>query len=487
MRRCVASRRRFAIVGRMRKRPAWKHGAALVAALVATIAATCIAAPTARAQLAVPPVPLPDVRLPGVDAGATVDRTLRTVDGTLANARRLRIDGLLRTQRARVDTDRSGAPIVRSEVLALDPAPEALARARTRGYEVVRESRLAELDAHVVVLRAPPGWSTARALRVLRELDAAGSYEFNHLYFETGRVDGGAPGAAMPAIASTPPDAGAIRIGMIDGGIDAAHPALAGLAIEHHGCDGRRVPSTHGTAVASLLAGRAADFQGAAPGATLLVADVYCGAPVGGAADAVAAALGWVAQQRATVVNVSLVGPPNRVVERVVARVLARGHAIVAAVGNDGPAAPPLYPAAYPGVIAVTAVDARPRALPEACRGPHVAFAAPGADLAAADTRGGYAKVRGTSFAAPLVTGLVALELRAREPANARPVSTTDVARDGGTAASVAGAAVAALAAQARDLGADGRDRVYGYGLVGAHLRRELAGIGAMPAASATR
>ena len=81
---------------------------------------------------------------------------------------------------------------------------------------------------------------------------------------------------------------------------------------------------------------------------------------------------------------------------------------MVAAVGNDGPAAPPQFPASYPGVIAVTGVDAGDRALREAGRALHLDYAAPGADLVAALPGKGYVAVRGTSFAAPLVTARIA-------------------------------------------------------------------------------
>jgi subtilisin family serine protease len=216
------------------------------------------------------------------------------------------------------------------------------------------------------------------------------------------------------------------------------------------------VPAEHGTAVASLLVGRAAALHGAAPGAALFAADVFCGQPTGGAVDAVAEAFEWLLQQRVAVINVSLVGPPNRVLESVVRSVLARGHLIVAAVGNDGPAAAPLYPAAWPGVVGVTAVDARQHVLVEAERGPQVKFAAPGADLAAAALPHGYALVRGTSFAAPIVAGLLARELPAPDVAGAQ-------------------AAVATLAQRALDLGSPGLDPVYGYGLVGAELRNQPA------------
>ena len=149
-------------------------------------------------------------------------------------------------------------------------------------------------------------------------------------------------------------------------------------------------------------------------------------------------------------------GPDNHVLEAIVERLIARGHIIVAAVGNDGPAAPPLFPAAWPGVVGVTAVDARRRVLVEAERGPQVRFAAPGAQMVAAKRPSGYILVRGTSFAAPIVAGLLSLKL-----------SMVDkVAAD---------SAIAALASEAADLGAPGPDAVYGYGLVGESLRRQPA------------
>jgi subtilisin family serine protease len=167
-------------------------------------------------------------------------------------------------------------------------------------------------------------------------------------------------------------------------------------------------------------------------------------------------AFSWLAHEGVPVINVSLVGPPNRILETVVESLIARGHIVVAAVGNDGPAAPPLYPAAWPGVVGVTAVDAHQRALVEAARGAQVKFAAPGAEMAAAKRPSGYTLVRGTSFAAPIVAGLLSLNLQVVDK----------VAAD---------KAIATLASEALHLGAPGPDPVYGYGLVGASLRRQPA------------
>jgi subtilisin family serine protease len=411
-----------------------------------------------------PPVQVPNIPgLPTDEINRTVDGTLRTASDPerLREVRRLRIRELLRTNRAGLEADPRGAPMLRDEVVALSPSDAALARARAEGFNVGRTRTLEGLDTTIVVLQAPAGMSTRRALQRLRALDPGGIYDFNHVYLSSGAVGEGAAGAA-PAISDAGPAAKGARIGLIDGGVQRSHPVFQSVAIHEHGCAGGNVPSEHGTAVASLLVGQGDHFSGAAVGAELYSADVYCGLATGGAVDAVADAFSWLSRERVPVINISLVGPANSLLEQVIRIVTARGHIVVAAVGNDGPSAPPLYPAAYPEVVAVTGVDSHQRVLIEACRGKHVDFAAPGADMAAAGLNTEFALVRGTSFAAPIAAGLFARQL-------------TDVDR------AHAAAAIAALTAQAVDLGARGPDKVYGNGLVGDTLRPspELAKISA--------
>ncbi len=406
-------------------------------------AATGALAATALAQVPGLPTlpPLPDV--PGVARDAlpgAVENVTR-----LADVRKLRLRDLLRANRQTLEADPAGAPIVRHEVIAVAPSEPALAAARAAGFSVGPRAALDGLDSAIVTLRAPQGVSTRRALERLRALDPAGVYDFNHIYSESGVA------TDIPA-RQGPGGGGAVRVGLIDGGVNVRHPALAGARIETRAFTGVAAPTLHGAAVASLLVGRTDGFRGAAPGAHLYAADVYGGLPSGGSASAIARAFSWMAQERVAVVNVSLVGPPNRALENVVASMVSRGFLVVAAVGNDGPAAPPLYPAAYPGVIGVTGVNAQSRALVEAGRGEQVDFAAPGADMIAADNTGAFAPVRGTSFAAPIVAGLLAQRLQT-------------------PGAEAAARAVQDLSAQAEDLGARGRDRIYGAGLVGRSLR----------------
>lgn len=400
---------------------------------------------------------LPGAALPSVPA---VTGGLEAGNGEL-DARQLealrttRIRELLRRHGDLLEADAHGAPFVRGEVLSLSPPAAALAAASAAGFTVVREENLAGIGLQLVVLHA--GAHTAQALRQLQAADPQGLYDFNHLYLDGGATAGASAALAAEGAAGNGTVAGSDRrVGLIDSGVAGDHEVFAGQDLHRHGCGGRSVPGAHGTAVASLLVGNAPALHGAAPAASLYAADVFCGEPTGGAASAVAEAFAWLAEQHVAVINVSLVGPPDTVLERVVHEVVSRGHLVVAAVGNDGPAAPPLYPASWPGVIGVTAVDAKDHALVEAARGPQVKFAAPGADMAAARLGGGYVRVRGTSFAAPIVAGLLALSVRSLDPTGADE-------------------AVAALAHTALHPGKGPSDLGYGYGLVGTQLREQPA------------
>jgi subtilisin family serine protease len=413
-----------------------------------------------EAQIRLPQLP---VALPGQPLRNTaqlLDQTgARTLEH-LSDLRLLEITRLARTNPATLELDPDGQLMVRNEILALTPTDAAIEQARAAGFTVLREQHLQALGLRLVVFSVPSRLSTKKALRRLREADPGGTYDYNHIYLGSGSIDAnGAPPAA--AVEETPASASATpgpRVGLIDTGIDAGHPVFTAAAIQHWGCDDKLIPAAHGTAVASLLIGRADAFHGVQPGATLYAADVYCGSASGGAVDALLAAFDWLVRERVPVINVSLVGPKNAMLQAVIAKLVAAGFVIVAAVGNDGPAAPPLYPASYPNVVGVTAVDAKHRVLIEAARGPQVMFAAIGADTAAAGAGKGYVTVRGTSFASPIVAALLAGRMSQPDPVQVN-------------------AALTALERQAIDLGTAGRDLTYGFGLVGAEFRVDPASL----------
>ena len=414
--------------------------------LVSAVMAALLCASSASAQL------LPRVSLPQVQAlplpvgsvpvaGPAVERVLGTREAqqairpslnqvtglppriaeagaaTLLEVRKMRHRLLIRENRNLLEADERGHPVRRGVVILVDPDPVSLQLVGRAGFRLLGDDRNAELGMRVVQLNVPAGMNARSGLRLLQRIAPRASADFDHLF----EPAGGSLGPLQAALAASSVSARGGILGMIDGGV-ASHPSLAAASIEQNGFAGSPQPTGHGTAVASLLVGRQGPFSGAAAGARLYVADVYGGSSAAGSAATLVKGLAWLAGKRAQVINISLVGPPNKVVARAIQRVQGRGIQLVAAVGNDGPAAPPQYPASYAGVLAITAVDGRGRALPEAGKALHLDFAAPGADLAAALPGSGYARVRGTSFAAPLAAArLLATGSSARLASEARP------------------------------------------------------------------
>ena len=230
-------------------------------------------------------------------------------------------------------------------------------------------------------------------------------------------------------------------IGVIDTAIDLAHPVLSGARID---AIDLMVPGEtaaapdHGTAVVSVLVGQK-PRPGLMPTARLYTVSVFRqrAQQIDSTAELLIRALDLLVQARVKVINISLGGPDNRLLERALGLVQGQGIVVVAAAGNQGPRARPLYPAAYAGVVAVTAVDLLGRAYPQANRGEHLTFAAPGVDIPVAAPRGRVVYQSGTSLAAPFVTAALA-----------------------------AGASLEALTAATVDLGDAGRDPVFGWGLL---------------------
>ncbi|MEO5773563.1 MAG: S8 family serine peptidase [Sphingomicrobium sp.] len=331
------------------------------------------------------------------------DSVIQSGTASLLDLRRLRLQQLIRENRNQLESDNAGQPVRRGVLVAINPLPSALQRAARAGFRTIGAEANSNLGFTTVMLAVPAGMSAREGLKRLYQAAPEIEADYDHIFEPAG-------GDLLPvagALAAAAGAGGGVRIGIVDGGV-ASHPALAGASIDQHGFSGSPQATGHGTAVASLIVGNQGPFRGAARGASLFVADVYGGNRAAGSASAVVRALGWLASKQPSVINISLVGPPNVLLQRAVQQLRARGIQLVAAVGNDGPAAPPQYPASYPGVVAVTGVDGNGRALIEAGKADHLDFAAPGADMAAALPGQGYAKVRGTSFAAPLAAARLA-------------------------------------------------------------------------------
>ena len=244
-----------------------------------------------------------------------------------------------------------------------------------------------------------------------------------------------------------------VTIGMIDGPVNPAHPALQGANVTYETLvPGTLVPSAdHGTAVAALLVGEdeTGALAGFARGARLYAISVFSerNEREGASVERVAEAIDRLVAQGVKLINLSLAGPENAALARAVSAAAARGAVMIAASGNDR--RPHVaWPAAAPEVIAVTAVDAARRRFFLANTGAELEFAAPGVDIYAARERGaGY--MSGTSFAAPIVTALAARQM-------AHGARSTEAIRQ-------------ALRRGAESLGPGQRNTDFGWGLVRAN------------------
>jgi subtilisin family serine protease len=242
-----------------------------------------------------------------------------------------------------------------------------------------------------------------------------------------------------------------ILVAVIDSEVDASHPDLAGAVVANlDASEEAEKPHSHGTGMAGAIAARRL-MLGTAPRVGLLTVRAFStkANSAEGTTFNILKGLDWAAGQGARVVNMSFAGPADPRLREALAKAKQKGMVLVAAAGNAGPNSPPLYPAADPNVIAVTATDVDDSLFTGANRGKHVAVAAPGVDILAPAPDGAYQFTTGTSVAAAEVSGVAALLLERN------PLLTPDEVKK-------------ILMGTARDLGPKGHDPGFGAGLVDA-------------------
>ena len=359
------------------------------------------------------------------------------------------IDDLLGLQPGEYSFDDAGDLSRPQELLALDLDDDEMAIARDLGFRLIERTRLSSLGATLDRLAPPSGIDLPAALDGLSRSLPAAPFDYNHIFvLPEGIVDTAARPQALNPLgrASTGQN---VRIGVIDTLPDQTHPALQGRRLQVRDFAGKGGRDrVHATSVVSIIAGLdpKASYSGLLPAASVWAANVFDidgkGMPFTDAARMVKA-LDWLAAQNVSVVNMSIAGPESAMLRAVIERLQRRGIVVVAAVGNDGPAAPALFPAAFDGVVGVTATDLAGNVYRRAGRGEHVDFSAPGVGLRAAVDGGRYGNVTGTSFATPVVAAMIALR------ASITSTSGFD-----------------ARNIPVRDLGASGRDRTFGAGLI---------------------
>jgi len=340
-----------------------------------------------------------------------------------------------------------------------------LARLTAQGFRIQART-LGRTAPQVVRLQVPRGVSAAKARQRVRLVAAQATVDFDQFYY----LDGHQPGCAEaeckpPSVvdwtslvkwsgSNASQCSLAPLIGIIDTGINLENDALKDRAVEIVAQSTRRtVPSSqdHGTAVAALLVGRpGSETPGLLPDARVVAVDAFY--RDGGTADrtdvaSLVEAIEVLSERGVRVINLSLSGPANEVLQKAVAAAQAKGIVIIAAAGNNGAGAEPSYPAAYPGVIAVTAIDHELNVYRRATRGPYVDLAAPGVNVWTASAQGTGSLKTGTSYAVPFVSAAAGILLASRPDLDMASVQ-------------------ARLEQAALDLGQPGRDPTFGFGLV---------------------
>ena len=359
-----------------------------------------------------------------------------------------------RQQPARAPAPQAQPVRLPPEIVTFIPANQSLEPALSAGFTPLAQTNVAALSGQLVRFALPQGRTLAQAIAELEALFPAGLTDENHFYRTDDLTCDGDDCAAHAMIGWAGwPSALRPRIGMIDTGVNIDHPALQGrrLQVQQIDLSNRDAAGrVHGTAIAAMLIGSVEGrVPGLLPDAELIAVEAFHARGATEQADAfsVANALDVLIGEDVNVINLSFSGPANAVLKRVVDAAAARGIGLVAAAGNGGPGAEPAYPAAWPEVIAVTAVDSGERVYRQANQGPYVALAAPGVNIwTAASVSGGRLR-SGTSYAAPFVTAALAVERIRLPEKNVQEVT-------------------AVLFACAKDLGEAGYDPVFGHGLI---------------------
>ncbi|MEO0748837.1 MAG: S8 family serine peptidase [Pseudomonadota bacterium] len=393
-----------------------------------------------------------------------VDRFLRNIERSLFGRNTQRRAPAQGAAPRRLDQQ---AP---DEIAVFDLAAADLAVLETEGYSVLAAVTLNALAREMTRVQIPAGLTLEAARERVRALPSGQTADFNHYYRAEQQTPAVEP-VALPACQhencrawnsiawprasrATGRCAVTVPIGMIDTGINATHEIIAGANLEIiRLADETLEPSkaVHGTAVASVLIG---SDQSRVPGlvreAQVVAVDAFGRSVSDERADLISVLRGidLLAARDVKVINLSLAGPDNRLLlDAVNTLVNDVGIAIVAAAGNAGPRAAPAYPARYAPVIAVTAVDTGARIYRRAQRGEHLDIAAPGVNLLAATSVRGARLKTGTSFAVPYVTATAAVLLSVDPSRTPRDVADW-------------------LAANARDLGSEGQDEIFGWGML---------------------
>lgn len=266
-------------------------------------------------------------------------------------------------------------------------------------------------------------------------------------------IDWGVESYGIPRLWSQTKGEG-VTVAVVDTGI-AKHSALEDVVADYRNFSSDSdLHDTvgHGTHVAGVIGAKTGLAKGIAPGVRILSLKVL-GHSGMGSNDAVATAVRHATEAKADIICMSLGSTkPDDNVHDSIRSAYAAGIVVVCAAGNDGGAVN--FPAAYKETIGVGAVDKNGNACEFSSRGKEIAVAAPGEAITSCWLSNGYATVSGTSMAAPFVAGTLALYISASKK-DGKKIDHAAVTK--------------ALEETCRDVGAPGKDTLYGWGLLDPH------------------
>lgn len=340
---------------------------------------------------------------------------------------------------------------VKSKAVAVDLEQQAL----EWGYTLNKQEKLEGLDLYLLTFDCPPGVDPKDASLELERLQPKSSVGELHKY----SLNSSNFSLSSPATPKTFanemlswPDSGCdsrVKIGIIDGGLSQEFQKQTSAKIYNKSFVDQ-IPSEtavkHGTSIAAILTDPARLKNVMLYSAAVVQQDKN-GNDYSSPA-AMLKALNWMLLNDVKVVNISLSGPPNKVLETAIDVASEKGLLIVAAVGNQGQNSPPQFPAAYNTVLAATAVDVEGDIYHKAVQGHHVDFSAPGVDIYI-NAEGQNRYISGTSIAAPFVTAAIASSLGMKAHKNRDDI-------------------IQYFSSSATDLGPKGKDTIFGLGLINA-------------------
>ncbi len=345
------------------------------------------------------------------------------------------------------------------ELLVANPPSDFTDILRQLNFTLIERFTFQGLAFQVARVKVAPGMALPAARAALAGRMPGVLIDYNHRFDDSAGPDvpSKVTSYAQEAIGwhDVPASCGkGLKIGMIDSSVDESHPVFRGRDLEFrtfHSPNRQPGSDDHGTAIAALLVGRPGlnGLGGLLPGATLKAANMFEKSESGfevGNAVAMLRALDWLVREKVAVINMSVAGNKNLMVERGIRKATEAGVVIVAAAGNWGRDDMPAYPAAFEQVIGVTAVDAEDGIYEKANRGNYIKFAAPGVTMMTAAPGGGSRQQSGTSFAVPFLTAIVGLAIKNGEGSSSATVEK-------------------AITRVSLDLGPKGKDPTFGWGL----------------------